>query len=395
MYQTQQFYANFSNSSQDSLFAIGGLQDNATAVYEGNLGWRRVIGGDGVSTAINPLNDNIVYGESQYLNVLRSDDHAFTFNNLNVPASTTTNFAGPFIICHSNPDVVYAAGDEVMKSVDGGFNWNSTGSLDGNPVLVLEASRTNQDLVYAATAPVNFAQVALFKTFDGGINWTDVTGTLPNKYIMDVVIDPINNQNVYVAISGFGTDHVFKSTNGGATWNASSIGLPDVPTNTLCIDPLNANTIYVGNDLGVFVSTNAGATWNDFNDGLYDATFVMDISVSPANRKLRLATHGKGVYERPMLPVTVGLSTTEDAFQINAFPNPVNDLVTLSFNFLSNEKTSLQVFNLKGELVKIINDVDNILQHQIKINMKAFASGIYLVKMAEGKKSRTCKLFKN
>ncbi len=400
MYQTQQFYANFSNSSQDSLFAIGGMQDNATAVYEGNLGWRRVIGGDGVSTAIDPTDDNIVFGESQYLNLLRSDDHAVSFNYLNLARGDTQNFAGPFVLCHSNFDVIYAGSDYVEKSINGGSNWNYTNGgspLDGNPVLVLEASRSNENLVYAATSPVVFPQVNLYKTSNGGNNWTDVTAGLPDRYIMDIAIDPFNNQIVYVALSGFGTDHIYKSTDGGATWNAVSNGLPDVPTNTICIDPLSPNIIYTGNDLGVFVSTDAGSTWTDFNDGLYDATFVMDISFSPVNRKLRLATHGKGIFERLMLPVTVGLTqTAKNDLQIKAFPNPLHDQATIYFTSLSNENIIIDLYNMKGELVKSIREKSNLSSHEIKLNMSAFPSGFYLLKMEDGdRKSSLIKLVKD
>ncbi len=400
MYQTQQFYANFSNSSQDSLFAIGGMQDNATAVYEGNLGWRRVIGGDGVSTAIDPTDDNIVFGESQNLNLLRSDDHAFSFNNLSVPAANVTNFAGPFVLCNSNTNVLYAGRDIVFKSVNGGFNWSATNggaSLDGNPVLVLEASRTNENLVYAATSPVILAQVNLYKTTDGGNNWTDVTAGLPNRFIMDIAIDPFNNQILYAVISGFGTDHIFKSTDGGTTWNASSAGLPDVPTNTICLDPLNPNIIYAGNDLGVFASTDAGSTWTDFNDGLYDATFVMDISVSPVNRKLRLATHGKGIYERPMLPITVGLTESlKNVLRVKAFPNPVHEQTTIYFTSLPHENINIDLYTMKGELVKTIREKSKLSSHEIKLNMSAFAPGIYLLKVEDGEgKSSVIKLVKD
>jgi len=396
MYQTQQFYANFSNSSQDSLFAIGGMQDNATAVYEGNLGWRRVIGGDGVSTAIDPIDDNIVFGESQYLNMLRSDDHANFFNNLGVNGGTIQNFAGPFVLCHSNPNVMYAGSDYVEKSLDGGFNWIYTNGglpLDGNPVLVLEASRTDENLVYAATSPVILSQVNLYKTTDGGNNWTDVTAGLPNRYIMDVAVDPLNNQTVYVAISGFGTDHIFKSTDAGATWNASSTGLADVPTNTICIDPLNSNTIYAGNDLGVFVSTDAGATWTDFNDGLYDATFVMDISVSTVNRKLRLATHGKGIYERPMLPVTVGLNDViTNGFELSANPNPVYDQTKISFSCSENEQLKISLYDAKGSVLKTINEQESKKSFILKMNQ--YKTGIYFLSLAGNKNSKAIKLIK-
>ena len=61
-YQTQQFYANFSNSTTDSIFAIGGMQDNSTALYRGEDAWYRVLGGDGMCAAIHPQYDNIVLG---------------------------------------------------------------------------------------------------------------------------------------------------------------------------------------------------------------------------------------------------------------------------------------------------------------------------------------------
>ena len=38
-YQTVQFYNGTSSSQQDSLFFIGGLQDNSTVIYDGDLAW--------------------------------------------------------------------------------------------------------------------------------------------------------------------------------------------------------------------------------------------------------------------------------------------------------------------------------------------------------------------
>ena len=43
-YMTTQFYADFGNSISDSLLAIGGMQDNSTAIYRGQDAWWREIG---------------------------------------------------------------------------------------------------------------------------------------------------------------------------------------------------------------------------------------------------------------------------------------------------------------------------------------------------------------
>ena len=356
-YQTQQFYANFSCSTTDSLFAIGGMQDNATAVYEGNPGWRRVIGGDGLSTAIDPVDDNIVFGSSQYLNVAQSFDHALSFwNNLSIPnngSNPRTNFAGPFILCESDPAIMYAGRDIVYKSTDGGMNWSGPNTpLDGNAVLVLEASDTDPDLVYAATAPSWVPQVGLFRTTNGGTSWTNVTAGIPNRFIMDVAINPNNNNMVFVGVSGYGTPHLFRSIDGGATWNAFGNGLPDIPVNSITFDPLNTLIMYLGSDIGIYTSIDGGLNWQPFNEGLIDATFVMDISLSPSNRKLRLATHGKGVYERDMLPVTItGTPEVTAGILISVSPNPATDFINISASGITTELPA-KILDIKGRVVR-------------------------------------------
>ncbi|HNG88838.1 MAG TPA: hypothetical protein PK858_01490, partial [Saprospiraceae bacterium] len=64
-YQTQQFYANLGSSSLSPQLCIGGMQDNSTAIYSGDLSWKRVLGGDGECAAIMPGNDQVMFGSSQ------------------------------------------------------------------------------------------------------------------------------------------------------------------------------------------------------------------------------------------------------------------------------------------------------------------------------------------
>jgi hypothetical protein len=378
-YHTQQFYANFSCSTSDSLFSIGGLQDNATAVYEGNPGWRRVVGGDGLSTAINPLNDQEVYGSSQYLNVEKSTDKAQTFTSLTIPGTGSnpyTNFAGPFVLCPSSPNTLYGGRDKVYKSVNGGNSWlpmNGNNVLDSNAVLALEVSTTNANLVYAATAPVIVPQVGLFKTINGGASWTNVTAGIPNRYIMDIEIDPVDNQKVYTVLSGFGTPHLFRTTDGGQSWSAFGSGLPDVPANTITIDPLNTSIIYLGNDIGIYVSIDGGLNWQEFNDGLTDASFVMDISISPSNRKLRLATHGKGVYERAMLPVTItSLNPVATLTALTIDPNPAKDKLFVNAN---HALSMLKIYDSAGRILK---EIKNPAAFTV-IDISRYSQGVYYV----------------
>ncbi|MDW8240738.1 MAG: hypothetical protein RMM98_14100 [Acidobacteriota bacterium] len=305
-YQTAQFYNGFSSSPTDPNLAIGGLQDNSTAIYRGHSAWSRFhIGGDGGWTAIDPRANHILYGSFQFLQIRKSVDNGQTWTAI-APASQDgrpTCFIAPYVLSPSWPDVLYAGRDIVYKSVDGGVSWTATNNgrpLDGNPILAMAISYQNSEVVYVASSPGQ-TRGRLFRTTDGGNSWTNITGNLPDRFPADLVVDPTNDAIVYVTFSGFGTSHVFKSTDGGLSWQDIGAGLPDVPTNALVVDPLWPDHLYVGNDLGVYVSTDGGRSWQNFSEGLLDAVAAFDLSISPSNRMLRVATHGNGVFERRLI----------------------------------------------------------------------------------------------
>lgn len=390
-YQTQQFYANFSNSTTDTAFAIGGMQDNATAIYTGSDAWTRVIGGDGMSAAINPLDDNIVYGSWQRLNILKSFDRGENFDyEITPPGSGAepTSFVGPFELAPSNPEIIYAGRHRIYRSDNGGDSWTATttGGLDGfNQVITIAVSPTNPDIVYVGIAPSNTPPAKVFSTVDGGDNWTDISAGLPNRVPTDIAIDAQNPNIAYVTFSGFGTAHVFKTTNGGAAWIDTGAALPDVPTNTILIDPVNAEHLYVGNDLGVWFSESGGFDWTPFSEGLPDATLVMHLSISEANRKLRVATHGNGVWETDLATaINVGIETPVILATLGQnYPNPAQGITTIPFSLPQQARgVSLQVFNAEGKLLETLIENATLLGKQTAtVDVSAYSSGAYFYRL--------------
>jgi hypothetical protein len=118
----------------------------------------------------------------------------------------------------------------------------------------------------------------------------------------DMAYHPKDTNTVFVTLSGFGTAHLYRTTDGGENFQPFGANLPDVPTNTIIFDPIRPQFVYVGNDLGVYFSSDTGNTWRPLSTvGLPEACIVMNLSISPVNRKLRAATHGNGVYEIDLL----------------------------------------------------------------------------------------------
>jgi len=319
-YVNTQFYPGFSSSKTDPNFAIGGMQDNGTAQYTGSSEWRSwVTVGDGSYSAIDPINNDIVYQSSQWLTIYRSNNRFADDENLRFaspyphynpeeqrhPELEYPAFIAPFVLVEH--DFLYAATNYVYWSENGGLTWTCTNSnqpLNGLPVVALGVCPLNRRTVYAATAPYSPENVRpmFYASRDSGLSWNHLTGRLPDRYIVDIVASPHSDDVVYIALSGFGTSHLFRSMNGGLTWEDIGRALPDVPTNAIAVDPMDHRILYVGNDLGVWASTDFGLTWNVFCEGLPEAVMVMDLSISDSDRLLRAATHGNGVYERTLLP---------------------------------------------------------------------------------------------
>ena len=306
-YATAQFYNGFSSSPKDPNLAIGGLQDNRCSMFTGASTWRGFLGGDGTFTAIDPSDDNVMYAASQGLSISRSVDRGRTWTSIaGMLEGGRACFVAPFVLAPSQPSTLYGGKDLVFKTTDRGDSWqrmNGGNPLNGNPVVAIGVAPQDANLVYAATVPGGGRRAEIFASTDGAQTFKSVTGTLPDRYYIDVVVSPHDKQVVYATLSGFGSSHLFRSENGGGAWNDVGRGLPDVPTSAVAIDPANHRTIYVGNDLGVFVSVDYGQTWAQWKDGMPTAALVMDLSLSISNRRIRAVTHGNGVYERDMLPV--------------------------------------------------------------------------------------------
>jgi photosystem II stability/assembly factor-like uncharacterized protein len=300
--QTAQFYNGFSSSNSDSMLAMGGLQDNGTQIFRGTKNWQWAIGGDGCWTAINPANDNFLYGEYQYNNIYRAEDRGYMFRSATSGMDESgAAFVAPFVLAPSHPSILYSGRRSVFKSSDHGNSWISVSEpLDENSILSMAVSPLNSEIIFAGTAPL-VSRAHIFRSLNGGYEWQDVTSDLPDRYPMDIAVDPNDMKTVYVVFGGFGSGHVFRSRDSGDHWIDITGSLPDVPTLAVAIDPLNSNHVYIGNDLGVFASSDGGTTWFPYTDGLPEAVIAMDLNISPANRKLRVATHGNGAYQTPLI----------------------------------------------------------------------------------------------
>ena len=314
---TAQIYANMAISKQDPNFMVGGLQDNEGFVYAGLPRMRRIPSlGDGFHCAINTRDDDTCYITGYYMNMKRSINRSTSFSGINTgvaflnnPPTETVCFNTPMVVAPSNPTTMYAGSYRIKKSLDGGNSWaNASGALSttSTAIIYIAVAPSNENILYVSVAPYGGVRSKLYKSVNGGSSFTEITGTLPDRYYSEIEVDPVNPNRLAVTLSGFGSSHVFMSANGGTSWCDVSAGLPDIPHNTVMFNPSVRSNIYVGNDQGVWYATGvtigamgASATlnWTPYNTGLDDGAMVSDLVPTTDNR-IRLVTYGRGLWER-------------------------------------------------------------------------------------------------
>jgi hypothetical protein len=319
----------------DQNFTIGGTQDNGTEKRDSAGVWTHSQDGDGGYTGIdknatdttnvtmyhtfyNQLNSQIGYERSTNAGATWSYlgcSGTGTTNGIACSSATTTavNFYAPVALGPGNPNTVYLGTDRLLRSSTTGTA-NVTVSqapiVSGVAISAIGISPQDDNVRMVG---LNGGQ--LFGTITGSSTLVDMdpTNVVPNNAVARVVIDPTNSNKAYVTLSAFNVVNVWKTTTLNAllaptapTWTAAAgsggTALPQVPVNAFVVDPLNTNNLYAGTDIGVYVSTDAGASWTPFGTGL-PRIAVFDMAVAP-NRILRIATHGRGMWEIPLLTPT-------------------------------------------------------------------------------------------
>jgi photosystem II stability/assembly factor-like uncharacterized protein len=330
----------------DREFMIGGTQDNGTEFKRPDGSWTRADGGDGGYALIDRnatdntnvvmyhtyFNQNNAKAFARVTNVANAVDNGWsvfgcgfsgiTPNGLTCGAGDTTLFYAPMALGPGNPQTVYFGSNQLWRSTNMGTTMTpvSQGLVLNQPLTTIAVSPVNDDFRIAGTRN---GRVFMSNT-PGATTMVDVTSpSMPPPNPLDAnqrravsraLFHPTDPNTAWVAFGGYTVpagQHIWKTTNlsgGAATWVAAGNGIPDVPVNSMTVDPAQPNNVYAATDIGVFASTDGGLNWFPYSESL-PRVAVFDIAFQANHRVLRIATHGRGIWERVPLPVPVELQS--------------------------------------------------------------------------------------
>lgn len=180
------------------------------------------------------------------------------------------------------PSIVFN-GDGIFKSTDAGETWQYIGLSQQGIVSKIQIDPTNPQILYAATMGNPFVrdnERGIYKSIDGGITWQQSLFVSNQSGASDLIINPANPQVLYASFwdrirssteSVIYGPHarIYKTTDGGQNWTQLGGGLPTgvMGRTGLAMSAQNPDKLYavfidsLSTPGGLFKTTNGGTTW--------------------------------------------------------------------------------------------------------------------------------------
>jgi photosystem II stability/assembly factor-like uncharacterized protein len=293
--------------------------------------WEDTAGGESAHIAVDPKNNDIVYGGSYGGFLTRVNHDKNTTKAINVWPDNPMGYGAegmkyrfqwnfPIFFSRHDPKKLYTCSQHLHLSTDEGHSWSIVSpDLSRNEKEKLVSSggpitKDNTGVEYYATifaadeSPKKEGVIwagtddgRLHVTLDGGKTWTETTDAkLMPKYIMWNSVEPSNHDvgTCYVAgtsyKSGDYAPYIFKTTDFGKTWTKITTGINGEHfTRVVREDPIKKGLLYAGTETGMYISFDDGMNWQSFQLNL-PIVPITDLKIK--ENHLIVGTQGRSIW---------------------------------------------------------------------------------------------------
>lgn len=187
--------------------------------------------------ACDPDTDGILYVATQGDGIFKSTSAGQSWTEINTGLDDLR--VQSLRVTALNPDLLFAgtAGNGLYLSTDSGLTWEQTSlnTEEGMSITCIAPKPDDPDIVYAGTDGAGF-----YRSIDGGFSWSVADESLIEETVHALVVDPVNTQNVLVALDG---NILLKSFN-----TAPDLPSQPTPADSAVNQPLTATLAWAGAD---------------------------------------------------------------------------------------------------------------------------------------------------
>jgi hypothetical protein len=224
----------------------------------------------------------------------------------------------------------------------------ATSQFDVGTISTIAVAPSDSTTIYVGTDD-GYVQ----RSNDQGANWTLINSGLPNRYVTRVAVDPFDPQQVYVTFSGFRSrdyaPHVFFSEDGGDNWTDISGDLPEMPVNDIIVDPDVPDALYIATDYGVWYTLDQGVTWDPLGTDL-PPMICNDLTYHDATRTLVVGTYGRSMFSYDLGSITSTRDPIPGEGTFTLFPNPASTHLNVRSS-VYDPGVRLEILGMNGQVL--------------------------------------------
>jgi hypothetical protein len=237
----------------------------------------------------------------------------------------------------SNPNTVYIGSPAggIWKSTNSGDSWTPmSDNLPQIGVSGIAVDPNNSNIIYISTGDCDGGDtysIGVMKSIDGGVNWTTtgLTFTTTNKSSGDIIINPTNSNMLWCATS----DGIYRTLNAGTTWTLEQAG--DFSQGRIRLKTTDPTVVYAVSNTKFYRSTNSGDTFtaNGLTSGFPNTSgrLVMDVTAADANYIYVLSASGSGAMQGIYRSVNGGTNWTKTSGTNDTFDGSTQAYYDLGF----------------------------------------------------------------
>jgi photosystem II stability/assembly factor-like uncharacterized protein len=308
----------FGAGFKDGNIMLGGTYHNSHLLKNNNVydnGWISYTGSaDGFRGFVNPGYNKWVYNDSRKDKVPATRTEPF----INYPfekqpnASYYLGFSCPLVWDPTCFSTVYSGVDGVLwRSNDDGISWTSVKNFGNGDVTDIEVAFDDPNKIYVVYSPASGAR-QIHKTIDGGVNWTNIS--IPGSVLpfnsgaqVDITLDVHHSDNLWAGIltgnASSNGNKIFKTTDGGANWtNITTAALDNQTIQSIVFQRGTDGGVYLGTNKTVFYRNNNMPDWELYNHQLPVLTSSLSMVPWYKGGKIRNASN-RSVWEAPLYEI--------------------------------------------------------------------------------------------
>ncbi len=334
---TAQFYR-VNTDNRFPYYVYGGQQDNSSVAIAsrapGGIGWKdwyAVAGCESAYVVFDPDNPVLNYGGCYMGQIAEWDEHTAAMRNVMaypmLPAALASrdmkyrfNWNAPIVISQHDPNVIYHAGNVLLKSTNRGNSWTEVShdltrdedekqGPGGGPITNEGAGgEIYNTIMYVAESPhdpqtiwVGSDDGLVHLTQDGGATWANVTPRGMGEGMVNAIdVSPHDAATAYIAYTRYKfndfSPYIYKTNDYGKSWQHIVEGItPQAHVRVVREDHVRRGLLYAGTEIGLYVSWDDGDHWQSLQLNM-PLTPITDLKIQAQHNDLVAATQGRSFW---------------------------------------------------------------------------------------------------